>query len=265
MGVERLAEIRDWLFDDQRDLEINDIAYPKVIDSDWSPLLSRAHQLLDGFEGRLGIHGPCIDLTLKATDPKVRSIVSERLRRGLEFGGELGATHMVVHSPFEFMGASPFLPHSTGFGLAGEIELVHATLAEVVPLAQQVGCTLVVENVFDLSPAPLLALVRSFESEHVRMSLDTGHAFIAYRRGGPPPDQWVREAGDLLGHLHLQDTDGNWDRHWAPGEGEIDWFALFEALGQLDDQPRLVVELRDQSRRRIEQGALWLARQGLAR
>jgi sugar phosphate isomerase/epimerase len=95
------------------------------------------------------------------------------------------------------------------------------------------------------------------------MSLDTGHAFITHRLGGPPPDQWVREAGALLEHLHLQDTDGNVDRHWAPGNGAINWYALFEALGDLEHRPRLILELRQP--REIERAAAWLAERGLAR
>jgi sugar phosphate isomerase/epimerase len=166
------------------------------------------------------------------------------LRQGVAFAAELGATHMVIHSPFIFFG-SPFLPHTPGHGLADQIKYVQATIAPVLEEATQAGCTLVIENIQDTNPAPLLALVRSFESEYVRMSLDTGHANLTHQIGGPPADQWVRDAGDLLGHIHLQDNDGNLDRHWVPGDGTIFWNALFEALAPLNHTPRLILELRD--------------------
>lgn len=63
--------------------------------------------------------------------------------------------------------------------------------------------------------------------------------------GAPAPDQWVREAGELLAHVHLQDTDGLLDRHWAPGDGAVGWLGLFETLGELAHSPRLVLELDD--------------------
>jgi sugar phosphate isomerase/epimerase len=85
---------------------------------------------------------------------------------------------------------------------------------------------LVFEGIQDKHPGPLLALVGSFESDLVRMSLDIGHAMITNRLGGPPVDQWVREAGPMLAHLHLQDSDGNIDRHWVPGQGQMNWYAL---------------------------------------
>lgn len=261
LTIEMLATYRDWIIADQRDLEIQDPYNPELLDGDWRPLAQEARTLLEGYQGRVGIHGPFLGLTLTAYDRRVRALVAERLRQALEFGAAIGATHMVIHSPFTFFG-SPFVAHGAGSYRAQEISLVHDTLADVLPMAEQAGCTLVIENIFDANPAPLLDLVRSFDSPAVRMSLDTGHAFISHRRGGPPPDQWVREAGPLLAHLHLQDSDGNSDRHWAPGDGSINWYALFEALGELEHQPRLHLELRNQQA--IGRAAAWLAAQGFA-
>ena len=264
LRISELADHADWLITHQRDVEIQDTASPDVLDGDWQPLLRQARDVLDGHTGRLGIHGPFTNLTIMARDPKIRAVVQERFRQALEFGGELGASHMVVHSPFEFFGG-PFLPHSAGHGLADQIEIVHETLDDVLPLAQKIGCTLVVECIFDKNPASIRALVESFNSESIRMSIDVGHAFIKHLEGGPTPDGWVHAAGLLLAHLHLQDTDGQADRHWLPGQGAINWFALFQALRTLDvgQTPRLIIEVRDKAR--IQRGAEWLASQGLAR
>ncbi len=263
LPIALLAEYRDWIVGDGRDLEIQDAIYPEVLDGDWRRRAREGRALLDGHTGRLGLHGPFIGLSLNGRDPQVRALTAGRLRRGLEFAAELGATHMVVHSPFLFFGANPFVPHAPGPRAAEEGAFVRATLEEVLPAAEQAGCALVIENILDTNPAPVRALVQSFASEWVRQSLDTGHAFITHRLGGPPPDQWVRETGPLLEHLHLQDTDGNVDRHWAPGDGALNWFALFEALGDLAHRPRLILELRQP--RDLPRAAAWLAGRGLAR
>jgi sugar phosphate isomerase/epimerase len=73
----------------------------------------------------------------------------------------------------------------------------------------------------------------------------------------------VLDAGKDLAHLHLQDTDEHLDRHWRPGMGNLNWFALFESLAQLEHSPRLILELRDKSQ--IRKGAEWLRSMGLAR
>ena len=262
MPITQLVHYRDWLIDGQRDLEIQDAFLPEILDGTWRPLVRTTHDMLDGYTGRLGIHGPFDGLTLMSRDPQVRALVAGRLCQGLEFGAELGATHMVIHSPFQFFG-HPFVAHAASAGRADQIGLVHATLEHVVPFAQQANCTLVIENILDTNPAPLLALVKSFGSAHVRMSLDTGHALLTQRSGGPPPDQWVHEAGSLLGHLHLQDNDGNLDRHWAPGDGNINWMALFEALSRLHHQPRLIIEVRHKED--IGRAATWFKHRGLTR
>ena len=96
------------------------------------------------------------------------------------------------------------------------------------------------------APRDRVELVRSFESDAVRVSLDTGHADDAHRAtGGPPVDVHIHVAGDLLTHVHLQDTDGFADRHWMPGEGDIPWPSIFAALESLASRPRLILELAD--------------------
>jgi sugar phosphate isomerase/epimerase len=262
MPIAALPEYRDWLIADQRDLEIQDACLPGTLDEDWTYLTRRANEALDGHTGKRGLHAPFDGIALMSKDKKVRALASERLCQGLRFGAEFGATHMVVHSPFMFFG-SPFLPHSAGFERAEQIELVHATLEPVLALAREIDCMLVFEGIQDKNPAPLLALINSFNTELVRMSLDIGHAMITNRLGGPPPDQWVREAGPLLAHLHLQDSDGNIDRHWAPGKGQMNWYALFEALGTLAHRPRLILEIKKKDE--LRQAAAWLADHGLAR
>ncbi len=256
-----LAAHREWLLDGQRDLELQDAYRPEVLEGDWRAVVREGRELLHGFTGRLGIHGPFMGLTLAAQDPQLRALVTQRYLLGLEIATELGATQMVLHSPFASFGA-PLVAWTPASKRAGAIELAHATLEPVLPRAEAAGITLAIENIADANPQPLIELVRSFGSAHVRMSLDTGHAGMMQRVGGPPPDQWVREAGDLLAHVHLQDTDGHDDRHWAPGDGALNWFAIFTALGELNHTPHLVMELKHHTH--LPRGAAYLTGHGFA-
>ena len=106
-------------------------------------------------------------------------------------------------------------------------------------------------------------LVDSFRSPAIALSIDTGHAQLARRMsGGPPVEDFVRDAGDGLQHVHIQDVDGHADRHWAPGEGEIEWTAVFRALAECKSRPHLVLELeRSQD---IPKGFAFLESLGLA-
>lgn len=262
LRTEDLPDFADWLKADGRAVELQDAIFAEVLDGDWKEVAQRARSILDGHDGAVGIHGPFIGLTIMARDPKVRAVVVDRLRQGIDFAHEAGATHMVIHSPYQYFG-SAFAPHTAGRGQEDENALVHATLEPVVAAAESAGVTLVIENIFDLNSGPLLGLIRSFNSGYVQSSIDVGHAFITCARGGPSPDQWVVDAGADLAHLHIQDTDIHLDRHWRPGMGSLNWFALFEALGMLAHEPRLILELRDKAQ--LQRGAEWLRDQGLAR
>ena len=262
MPSTKLPEYRDWLLEGQRDLEIQDPAWPDFLDSDWQPIVNEIRSQLDGHTGRVGVHGPFWGLPIAAIDRNVRTAVKERLKQSLDFCAAIGATHMVVHSPFDFLGTpyAPLTRYGGGFDL---LEVIHATLDDAAAYAESIQCALVIETIYDRDPLVWSELVKSFESDYVRASIDVGHVFINQQLGAPPPDYWIRHAGSSLGHVHLQDSDGYADRHWVLGDGMINFKAIFEALSTLDQNPRLIIEVIDKGSS-ILKAAQWLTEQGLA-
>lgn len=264
--VEELARFRDWLIAEQRDLELQDFLRPEVLLADWRARVAAARAALDGFTGRLGIHGPFIGLDIDNPDPEVAPIVTRRLLTALDACAALGATQMVIHSPYtmwdhhNFDSARPDRPHPR----EARIAAVHDVLAPVVRRGSDAGVTLVIENIADIDPDERLALARSFDSAAVRVSLDTGHAHYAHGScGAPTVDHFVNRAGSMLAHVHLQDADGHGDRHWAPGRGTVSWHAVFAALAALPQRPNMVLELADSGH--IPAAMAYLAGEGLAR
>jgi sugar phosphate isomerase/epimerase len=263
MPSNMIPELRDWLMDGDRDLEVQDPVIPAVLDGDLKAQGQMVRAMLPGYTGRLGVHGPFWGLPLASFDPEIQKVVQKRLLQALEFCEVAAATHMVVHSPYQLLG-DPVITSAPDLNL-GEIKaLAVDTLLPVVKRAGEIGCTLMIECIFDRHPIALVDFVRTFDSEFVRMSVDVGHAFINHTwQGAPPPDVWVREAGALLGHVHLQDTDGWSDRHWTPGEGNLGWDALFRALDSVPAQPRLILELKEVTA--VPQGHRFLTERGLVR
>lgn len=261
LGVSELASYRDWLFDKNRDLEIQSFSNPALLVSgDWQALVDEAKAQLDGFGGRYGIHGPFWGLNFANPDPEIRALVARRMAQGLEICEALGATHMVIHSPFTTW------DHHNLATYPGAMERltdwVHESLGDAVKRAESAGVTLMLENIEDIDPAWRKALAESFGSEAIKLSIDTGHAHYAHgSTGAQPVDFFVRSAGEMLGHVHLQDADGYADRHWQIGHGSIRWHEVFKALGELEAKPRLILELRDKAG--ILPSMDWLEREGL--
>lgn len=242
--IDRIADHMAWLEDSDRDLEIQDFIYHDVYKDGWQGTVDRAKAALGDFKGRLGIHGPFPGFHINTTDPEVREVVYRRLVHGLEAAAALGARQMVIHSPFDNWSYHHKLAGKGGN--AAVIEAIQKVLEPALRLGEAHGVAMVVENCFDVDPADRRELVEAGSSTALAISIDTGHAHLArFMSGGPPVDYFVRDAGDLLAHVHIQDLDGYADRHWAPGEGSIEWSAVFRALGECESAPHLVLELRN--------------------
>ena len=261
MTLDDLEIHRNWLFDKQRDLELQSFAEAEILNGDWKPLAARAKQLLQGHRGRLGIHGPFWGFVIASQDPDVRAVVRKRLAQALDVCTEIGATQMVVHSPYTTWSYNNL---DNGKGEREKIVgYAHQTLGEAVKRAEEIGLTMVIENIEDIDPHIRVALADSFNSSAVAVSIDTGHAHYAHgSTGAPPVDYYVHAAGSRLQHVHLQDADGYADRHWSLGEGTVRWHSVFSAIAKLESNPRLIIEIKDKSK--IPASAAFIASLGLA-
>ncbi|MCB6180168.1 sugar phosphate isomerase/epimerase [Rhodobacter sp. Har01] len=241
-----LPQHRDWLLEAPRDLELQAFVDADVLDGDWSGLAEETVRLLDGHQGRLGIHGPFWGFTIDSYEPEVRKVVTRRLQQALDVCAAVQGTHVVIHSPF-----STWDYNHRGLYPKDEmrrLEAVRDTLAPVLARAEDMGVTLVLENIEDIEPADRAGLCAALDWQALALSVDTGHAHYAHvSTGAPPVDQFIRAAGSRLGHVHLQDADGYADRHWQIGHGTILWPSVFAALAETGATPRLILELRDKA------------------
>lgn len=246
LGTADLELWRDWVLEKDRDLELQAFHSAAVLESDWSAEAAQTRALLDGYSGRLGIHGPFWGFSIGTSDPDVQRVVARRMDQGLDVCAAVGATQMVIHSPYTTWDHNNL--DADPDGRSRLMDNAHACIGAAVRRAGDQGVTLVLENIEDIDPKDRGLLVESFNSPALKLSIDTGHAHYAhYSTGAPPVDFFVTSAGHMLDHLHLQDADGHADRHWAIGEGTILWSSVFRAIATLDVRPRLILELRDKT------------------
>lgn len=261
LKLDQIAAHRDWLFDNARDIELQDFMTRDALTRDRADLITKARAVLAGHSGRVGIHGPFEGLDIDNKDPELRPLITARFLAAVEAAEAIGARQMVLHSPYTLWYQNNL--HSWQGYAAAKLARIHEILGPVVKHAEEAGVTLVIENIQDVDPATRRLMVDSFDSPALALSIDTGHAHLARRMSGAPPvDYFVRDAGAQLQHVHIQDLDGHADRHWPPGEGEIEWAAVFRALADCPSAPHLVLELRDKGK--IPAGFAYLQQLGVA-
>ncbi|MWD27727.1 TIM barrel protein [Aquicoccus sp. SCR17] len=260
LSVLDLDRHRDWLFEKDRDVELPEFSMTDILKSP-DAFVAMAREKLDGWNGRLGIHGPYSGFELDVKDREIRDVVQVRLDQALGVCERLGATQMVIHSPYDAWDAAnlDIRPRDRG----RRIEAILDTLAPALDRAEEIGVEMVLENIRDTDPADRAQVVEAADSPALRLSVDVGHAYWAERTcGAPPPDRFVAAAGPALAHVHLQDSDGWADRHWVLGEGSVGFHAIFAALRNLRADPHLIVEIRDFHR--VRDSVAHLERLGLA-
>ncbi|WP_117237808.1 TIM barrel protein [Thermus sediminis] len=152
----------------------------------------------------LSVHLPFWNLDLLSPDPEVAGLTLRRLLLGLERAVELGADRAVLHSgipagrtPEEALERAPILAEA---------------LRPVVRRARALGVALFLENTHEPDPASLRVVLEALPE--LGFCFDPSHAQVFSRT--PAPEPWLALAPD---HLHLNDHDGTYDRHWNLGRG----------------------------------------------
>lgn len=73
--------------------------------------------------------------------------------------------------------------------------------------------------------------------------IDTGHANRSIPLDGIPAETYIKRFNDVIIELHLNDNLGAEDLHLPPGQGTINWPAVFDAIRHLTRDTVLCLEL----------------------
>ncbi len=179
---------------------------------------------------RCTAHGPFIDLSIGAIDPKIRSVTAERLTKALEVSGVLGAISLVLHTGFD--------PRHHKDHEQMWLENAIRVLEDIVEKNHE-HIPIMIENVYETDPAIHKVLFNKEKSGNLGFCLDFGH-LVAFGKGDI--DLWLEELRPFLRQLHLHDNKGDYDDHLPVGTGMIDFDHLFEDLFEHHIGPILTLE-----------------------
>lgn len=175
------------------------------------------------------VHSPRQGWHSAACDPLVRQRCVEIVIDCFHRAAEIGAEMVVVHPNSAL---DPFTPDTYAESWARTRE----TLAVWAEQAEAIGVIMLLENMPARGlPRPGATVSDVLEmidglGDHTGICLDVGHTHA----NGLDPAAEMREAGDRLLEVHLQDNDGSGeDQHWIMGAGTIDWGAYHETVDDL--------------------------------
>jgi len=166
-------------------------------------------------------HAPFMDLSPGGVDREVRLLTVEKLKRAVERACLMGARSMVAHGGYDKW---RFGGHEQRW-LEGSIETWTELLKEAGDMP------LMVENIFEETPATLTALFDCFREKNLWCCFDTGHFNLFTTI---PLEGWLMPLRTKLKELHLHDNHGKSDEHLAIGRGTFPFRELKPFLKMLD-------------------------------
>ncbi|MBI2431692.1 MAG: sugar phosphate isomerase/epimerase [Candidatus Hydrogenedentes bacterium] len=128
----------------------------------------------------------------------------------------------------------PWAPSRPVVPAAEAYRLAQDSIRAVLPLAEELGVTLCIENVWNkflTGPFEMAAFIDSFGSARVRAYFDAGNCVI-----NGYPEHWVEVLGERIGRVHIK----NFTRRNGGGtlddftgsllEGSVNWAGVLQAL-----------------------------------
>ena len=154
---------------------------------------------------------------ISAADKTVRRRSVEWDEDLLRRAAEAGVTRFVVHPSGE-----PIREKDR----AERLECAKESLAKLAETAEKAGGAIAVEDLprtcLGRDSGEILSLLSA--DSRLGVCFDTNHLLRE------TPEAFIRAVGDRIVTTHVSDYDFADEKHWLPGEGDINWQSLFAAL-----------------------------------
>jgi sugar phosphate isomerase/epimerase len=140
--------------------------------------------------------------------------------RLLEFSLELDAEKAVVH------------PNMREEESERQTEILEQQIKKLKASGDERGIEVVFENVGQFDTLEMFDLAEIIDEAGASMCFDTGHGFA--EAGQEITETFLENEGDLITHIHAQDTRENEDLHLPVGSAQVDFEAFFSKLEDFD-------------------------------
>ena len=158
---------------------------------------------------------------LDLSHPDLCDHTVEYFKHLIKEGSSIGIKRFVVHPSGE-----PIFDEQR----AARLECSGKSLARLAEYAKSLNAIICVEDLprscIGRNSEEMLELLSAHED--LRCCFDTNHLLSLEK-----PHEYIRKIGNRIVTLHVSDYDFLDERHWLPGEGDIDWQKLYRALCEI--------------------------------
>ena len=160
-------------------------------------------------------------IDISSLDESLRTSSVALLSKFIHKAGKVGIKKFIVHPSGE--------PNPDEERKA-RMEQAKKSLSELADTADRYGAVICAEDLprtcLGNCAADMLELTK--DDPRIQIVFDTNHLL-----GDVDIPAFIRACGDKIVTLHVSDYDFVNERHWMPGEGKIDWQALYGALQEV--------------------------------
>jgi sugar phosphate isomerase/epimerase len=181
---------------------------------------------------KVSVNGPIFDLNPGSLDEFIREHTKKVFLKTIELAASIGSSRVILPSGF-----SPFL---AGDAREGWRLLAVEVWESCLNTASENDITVCIENGYEDSPAMIVEMAHELDNRLFGVCLDVGHINLYSRK---KPGYWIKETGEYIREIHLNDNDGKTDDHLALGEGTVDIPAIFRTLYKQKIWPSLVFDM----------------------
>ena len=196
-------------------LEVQAFHDPRLFEE--TPAAVEEHQ--QALQGILlvSVHGCFGDLCPGSFDALVRQVARQRMEQSYGVAVCLGASHLVFHHGYvpRTSPAAGWIKRSTQFWRDF--------------LDGKDGMLIHLENMLELDPELISAVVHSIDRANLDINLDIGHAHC---NSTTDVVRWIERLGPQIGYVHLHDNHGQEDEHLGLGQGTIPMKEVCQALNE---------------------------------
>jgi len=224
-------EIEDWL--DPTFPERAEVAVPVL------------QEALAGYQGRILLSGPFIDLNPGSAERLVRKATRQRFQECYGFARAIGASEIIFLSSYLPLINLPF--YDRGW-LDQSVAFWSAYLEE---LDTQVIVSLC--NTFEYHPDLMLKVVEAVNRPQFRLGFDLGH-FLVY--GREPLSEWLRKTAARTSSVYVHSNDGHVDTHDEPSRGVLTRQQMQRVVAAVGPDANVILKMNNKDS--LERSVAWM-------